>query len=113
MKLRLIFFAGIVLLLACNSKPKTPKDILPKEKMISVLVDFQLVESAILQKQNQQKDIKFYTNYYYDYILKKHHITRKEFKRSLDWYKNNMEEMDTIYQEILGRLSKLKIESKK
>ena len=113
MKLRLIFFAGIVLLLACNSKPKTPKDILPKEKMIEILVDFQLVESAVLQKQNHQQDVKFYTNYYYDYILKKHKVSRKEFKHSLDYYKNNMEEMDNIYQEILGRLSKLKVESKK
>lgn len=113
MRIKIVALLFIFSLTACHSGHKAPKGILPKEKMIEVLVDFQLTEAAVLQKQNHQQDIKFYTNYYYNYVLKKHQISRKEFKESLDWYNHNPEEMDKMYQETLGRLSKMKIETKK
>lgn len=93
--------------LGCSKEKKIPEGVLPKEKMIEVMVDFQVVEAAILQQQNHLQDVKFYTNYYYDSVLKKNGISRQEFKRSIDWYKNNMEELDKMYGEVLTRLSKL------
>lgn len=113
MKVRIFFLFAFILLTACNSKPKPPKDVLPREKMIEVLVDFQLVEAAVFQQQNYQKDVKFYTNYYYDSVLKKHKISRKQFTTSINWYKNNMQEMDDMYGEILSRLSKMQVITKK
>lgn len=106
-------FVILLVLFACSSKPKRPEGVLPKEKMIEVMVDFQLAEASILYQQNHQQNVGFYTYYYYDTILKKHGISRADFRKSIDWYKNHLEEIDDIYGEVLSRLSSMQPDAKK
>lgn len=109
------FFSILFLLVAvsCNQKEKLPPGILPEEKMIAVMVEFQLAEAAILQKQKKGEDINFYTQYYYNSILDKNKITRKEFTESVDYYKTRMDAMDELYTEVLNRLSGMQSEKDK
>ncbi|MHC1708284.1 MAG: DUF4296 domain-containing protein [Bacteroidales bacterium] len=111
---RIVFgFIMLCIFFSCSSEPKIPEGVLEKEKMIEVMVDFQITEASVLYQQNHQKDIKFYTNYYYENVLKKHGISRDDFRKSIDYYKSYPEELDNMYGEVLSRLSGLQEDKKK
>lgn len=83
-----------------------PEDLIPIEQMVDILVDFHLVEASLLNKQHVLKDIDYQTSRYYNFILKKHEINREKFNVSLDYYKQDIEKMKIIYQDIVTDLNK-------
>ncbi len=85
--------------------PMIPENLIPIEQMVDILVDFHLIEASLLNKQHQLKDIDYQTSRYYDFILKKHEITREKFNVSLDYYKQDIEKMKIIYQDIVTDLN--------
>jgi len=46
----------------------------------------------------------------FNYVWKKHHITEDDYKKSLDFYTHNPNELDSIYENVLNDLSKQKAE---
>ena len=84
--------------MAC--KQEKPADI-PPPKMELILTDLHLAEtyssmvSDSLHRVNE-KNIDSLAVYYND-ILKHHNVSKEEFKSSLEWYRNNPSELDTVY----------------
>jgi len=91
--------------------------------MIDILIDVQLIEASLIKKRGKNEDTDFYSHYYYKNIFKKFNITKDQYDLSLEYYKNNIEVFEKIYQkvndslliikkEILDNKDTLKISSK-
>ncbi|MCX6234770.1 MAG: DUF4296 domain-containing protein [Bacteroidetes bacterium] len=115
-KINIIFFFIVLLLInGCHTVHKDdflppPENLIPKDKMIDILVDIQLIESAIKADPFRKQNLDFYVNYYYDYLFKKYTIQRKDFEESLKYYQQNIEEFDKLFADVITRLSKLQSE---
>ena len=74
---------------------------LPVKTMQKVLLDINIAEAySLLEKDSLHrignKNIDSLSQYYND-IFAHYHITHAQFDQSLDWYKNNPDELDSIY----------------
>lgn len=101
-----------------------PENLISVEKMIDIIVDVQLVESSLVKKRGKNEDTDFYSKYFYENIFKKFNITKNQYDLSLEYYKNNIEVFEKIYQkvsdslliikkEVLDKKDTLKISEKK
>lgn len=101
------FFIG------CSSKKdETPPGIIPRDKMISILIDVQQAEAKIqtynLNANDSTRNIEYG---YYHSIFKKHHIKSSEFETSFKYYSKNLELLNKMYDEVITGLSKHQAES--
>lgn len=102
--LRLILFAGFILLLsACDGRPR---GVLSKSKMANVLVEMHKTDAALAEK---GLIIGRYSNKapYYKFILKKYDITQAQFDSSLVWYTKNPQRFENVYDDVLAQLTKI------
>lgn len=88
-----------------------PDDLIPRDEMVDIIVDLQLMEAILVTKQKSKaKDLDFTKYYVYNSILAKYKITRDQFERSHAYYQQDLKTMDEIYEEAITRLSKMKLE---
>ena len=83
-----------------------PNDVLSQDKMVAVLTDVHLVESAITLKFSNKDTSKVQASAYYDFIYKSHKTTKEQFAKSYDFYISHPELLNKIYDEVLIELSK-------
>jgi hypothetical protein len=110
-----LLFALILLVSCGKSTQKTitddektkSKDIIPRKEMGHVMIDVLLSESAIMNKQVQFGDARYYSIKYYNYLFAKNNITHAQFEQSLDYYTLHSEEMIKIMSEVVDSLSLL------
>ncbi len=95
--MRKIVYLGCVflLLVACER----PFNILNSDEMSLVLADIHLAEATMGSKIS-------YTDYntkraYYESIFEKHHLSRDEFDKSLDWYARHPKQFEEVYAKVL------------
>lgn len=109
MKLVLPLFILCLLSASCGNKNKIkiPKDVICQDTMVEVLTDIHLVKASqqLGMVMDTTDTAKFTT---YDYVWKKHHITKSEYEKSLDFYTHNAPILDSIYENVLNNLSKQK-----
>ncbi len=111
----LVFIFGAMLFTACTDKldeeVRPPDDLIPYDTMINVMIDFRLMDAALINEQRNGNakvyDLKYY---YYLSILNKYGITREQYKASFDYYENNLKVLDDMYAEAITRLTKMKSE---
>lgn len=83
---------SVLLIAACTVK--RPSDVLPPEKLESVLYDYHLTQSIISDmpaSERYKKDL------YFDYIYAKHGVTAAEVDSSLVYYARYPKELSEIY----------------
>jgi len=99
----LIFFTGCIF--------GTPKGIIHKADMISLLTDMHLVDSytAMLK----QDTIKQLTADLYQSVFNKYHTDSVQFRKSLEYYSRNPEEFSLMYQKVGANLDSLASEQTK
>lgn len=98
------------LLFACskNATVQIPESVLPVEKMAAVMVDVHLMEAATnLNVRNSESvggggSIPLFID-----IFKKHNITKEQYNKSYDFYTQNPEHLNKVYELILVELSKM------
>jgi hypothetical protein len=112
MNLRWLILFLLLLVLSCGGE-KLPKGILPKEKMVPMLVDQHLAEIIFAQRfavglksENTMDDL-------YLSILKKYGVDRKVFEESVYYYSKHPNQYKEIYDEVLNRLNEMDIKVKK
>jgi len=76
--------------------------ILPKDKMIQVLLDIHLTESLFQAKKsaNHKEALKLLSTEY-EKIFKKHKITSEEFYSTFNYYLKHPAEMDSVYKDLV------------
>ena len=105
--LPLLFIAG------CSSEEeKIPQEVIPRDKMIAILIDVQIAEARIQSNNlNTNDSTKQIALGYYNYIFQKHHIKSSEFKSSFKYYAERLEMLNKMYEEVITGLSKRQSES--
>jgi hypothetical protein len=113
LKTGFIFFSALLLFDCCTQKfgqeITPPEDLIPREKMVDVIVDLKLFDAAIVLEQKYKtstiNESKFYL---YNSVIQKHGITRQQFESSLYYYQQDLDVMDKIFEEVITKLNKLK-----
>ncbi|MGV3630382.1 MAG: DUF4296 domain-containing protein [Bacteroidota bacterium] len=83
-----------------------PDDLLPEQKMVSILEELMLTEQYVQMKFPQPEQFQEVAKYSGDAILKKHHVSFKQFDASMDYYASHQDEMKAIYNQVLENINK-------
>jgi hypothetical protein len=96
-----------LLLTACaaDNQQEKPAQLLPKEKMISTLVDIHIAESKVMQRNLPADSAGMLFRNYKMEIFKKAGVSSEAFEKSYQYYLNNTKEMDAIYAIVVDSLS--------
>ena len=114
MKLK-VLFALFIFITACSSesskeKIRKPSHFLKQNEMVEVSVDFRLTEAAIRQMAGYGEDTKKLSKYYYGKVLKKHHLSAKEYEENLVYYAKNPEKLHQVSSRVVARLTEIQTE---
>jgi len=96
-----------ILLLSCTSRTiyKKPKNLIDKDKMISIWTDLYIAHGAKMVKtKNLQKNIDFIPM-----VLRKYQIDSVQFSQSNFYYTSRVEEYEEMFDEVNTRLEALKM----
>lgn len=106
--------AGVLLWMSCgDSEVQVPKDLLPNDSFIEVLIDLQLREGMGSYSRQSLKEAEAESlNSEFMEILEKHEVDPEDFKKTYDFYILYPELMEGIYEQVLDSLSKLESEIK-
>jgi Domain of unknown function (DUF4296) len=83
---------------------------MPAEKMRKVLADMHMAEvySTITGRdsthKNQERNMDSLAHYYKE-ILAHYSITPEDFNKSADWYRANPDMLDSVYNDMLSRVT--------
>jgi len=107
MKLRYTYLLVLLMLSSCYKikRPEKPKHLIPKNKMVAVLVDISLMNSA---KSVNKKTIENNGIVPNEYIYKIHGIDSTIFAESNDYYAYEIKEYQGIYTKVKDSLEALK-----
>lgn len=107
------FFLALLLvaILACNGSYKQD-GVLPRKKIIPILVDIHLAEAINNQKYNISMTRDSLPEELYLSICKKYKVERSVIEKSLLYYGKHPEEYISIYNEVLDVLSELEVKAK-
>ena len=93
------------LLVSCTSNTiyEKPKDLIPKDTMISLLTDLYLASSAGgVKNKNLQVNVKYTPSVFYKY-----QIDSSRFKTSNIYYLSNIDEYEKLFQKVRDTLKNL------
>lgn len=88
-----------------------PDKLLSEDELVTILTDLQLAEGLIsyqrLQKVNVKKD---YKDSVYNLVFENYEISIQDLTSNLDYYNNDPQNMELLYEKVLSNLSKLQSE---
>lgn len=98
---------ALLLLVACK---QDKNDHLPADKMEKVLIDIQLAEvySTMAGKDSVHTELKNNDSLavFYREVLDHHGLTLEQFEKSLDWYREHPDKLDTVFVRSINTLGK-------
>lgn len=108
-------FILILLLSSCynihdGKKIPKPDDLIDRDKLVLVITDMEIAESTIREKLNLGQEIDGLQEEYYYAIFEKHDITKEQLDNSMAYYKQDLDELNDIYEEVITRLSVMESE---
>lgn len=102
-----------VILMACNEpKPEQPDYLIDEEKMVELMVDMHLVETAQNLKLMGVDSTNRRYQQYFNAIFESHEVSKVDFDSSLHYYSTKTERMNDIYDKVLEELHELESEVK-
>lgn len=104
MKKYILIIPLLGFLFSCNTGVETPENLLPKEKMITVLIDFHLREAAVQGASMNAEDEKIVKGHAIDKVLAKHGVDSASFTTSYDYYLKQVEQLNEIYDTVLDSI---------
>ncbi len=101
-------FLFSLILLACYScinTLETPENLIPKDSLISIIVDLHLADAILLNPMVQTKISDISSNKLYETVMTKHKVTRQCFTESIQYYAKEPMVLDSIYDVVIEKLS--------
>ena len=92
----------LFLLVIAACEVKRPEHILPPERMEAFLYDYHLVQSMSGEYSSSSNKEKLF----YDYVFKKHGITKEQFDTAMIWYNRYPKHLQGIYESLEKKLEK-------
>jgi hypothetical protein len=87
-----------------------PDNLIGIDKMVELLAEVEIAESALRQKQNYGNEISKLKEEYYTAIFTKYEVSKEQFDESLNYYKQDLETINMIYEQVITRLSVIESE---
>ena len=91
---------------SCAKKEKKPNGILADSTMRNLIIEFTLAEAGAELSLNKQEIPDFKSELFYESTLKKSSISRDSFIKSLNYYSENPDQLNKIYEDAITELSK-------
>lgn len=93
-------------LLSCQSEnEEMPENMIPQAEMVQILADIHTLEAQV-EGQIIYPDTALMTfNYGQEQLLKRHGVTREQFRNSYHYYVTHVKEMNKLYETIIDTLS--------
>jgi hypothetical protein len=97
----------LMLILACGKTDKNaiPPDVMNKEQMENILYDMHLAEGIVGYQSSGLDSNARKVLGYYEQIYKKNNLTKEQFIHSYDFYIQHPVMLDSIYSNIITKLS--------
>jgi Domain of unknown function (DUF4296) len=95
-----IGFVLLLFLAACSTKTKRPSDILDEQTMINVLVEVHLAEAKLNNYQAEPATRQELFREFEQRILQNAGLDSATYKKSYDYYLENLEAMNVIYMAV-------------
>ena len=99
--INLFFTICLLLILFASCQVKTPNDIIQPDKMEALLYDYHIVQAMGNDINSEQE---YHVKLYYEYVFKKHNVTKSVFDSSLVWYTRHPSNLTQIYSSLKKRL---------
>jgi hypothetical protein len=109
--IRYYIFLILPLLLACSGN-NLPEGVLPKKKMVPIIVDIHLSEAINAQRFNISMVRDSLPEDLYLSICKKYKLDRSVIEKSLHYYGKHTQDYIPIYEEVLNVLSEMDVKAK-
>jgi len=101
----LVLLTSVIFFSCSHHEEQIPSNILPKDKMIAVLVDIHLAEASSDTRNLTLPQINVAMAKRYDELFQKHGITYEQFKTSYDYYLEHADLLSDIYTEVVNELT--------
>lgn len=102
----------ICLGMACQHPKERVKktEIIPKENLVPVLAEIHLADALLQMSEVRQNYPGRDSISNYQDILKKHGYTKEMFDRTIEFYENDPDELNDLYEEVVSELTQLQSE---
>lgn len=97
---RLVYYICFCLSLVTCS-PDSSRPCIPEDKMVEILTDQYIMQSAFVQKGAPTDDL---ASYYFNNLLENHHVTEAEFDSAIVWYTAHLDVYEKLYDKVIDRL---------
>lgn len=106
------YLSILLLLFACApKKPIAPDNLLNQTQMSDIITEMHLADAiASGSKSGNVDSVNMEAVSLNAYILEKHQLTREQFMESFDFYRQNPVLMDSMYAEVITKLSSKEME---
>ncbi|MDP3463798.1 MAG: DUF4296 domain-containing protein [Bacteroidales bacterium] len=112
-----LLVAIVSLSISCkrNDTIKTPKPeiMLAENQMVQIITDISLAEASLNYKRNKGVTLTGFKEPVFSLIFEKHGITRQIIEENLNWYNQNPELMEKIYDSVMVQLNSIRDEVSK
>ncbi len=88
----------------CDNSDK--EGIVEQDKFVDLLVDIHVADALMSNKGFYDGNLKDSTKSYYNYVLKKHRVSRASFDKSMEYYSKDAESYLQIYDKVIAIISK-------
>ena len=107
---RTIVFSVFILIISCTNKQEiqVKNNLIPEEKLIPLIVDVHLFDAYMNLGMNDS--ISFDPKKINNAIFEKHGTTREKFTETINYYSQDPQQLDSLYEKILVRMSEMKAE---
>ncbi len=96
----------ILTLIACAPpKPKAPKNMLSQSQMSDILTEMHIADAIATTNYKQIDSINQAGVNYREFIYTKYQTNHQQFTESFDFYKQNPVLLDSVYAEVVTKLS--------
>lgn len=101
-----VFIIVVVFIFSCSKEVKIPEYVIPHDKMVNIIADIHILDGLFTVNNVRRKFAKDSIDYY-NAVFTNYGYTRSDFDTSINFYSNNIDEYDKIYEEVLNRLNEM------
>lgn len=100
MRCKLLYLLPAIVLFLSSCDVKIPEDVIAPPKMEQLLYDYHLVQAM----SSEYSSADYMEKLFYDYVFKKHNVTKEHFDSSMAWYNRYPKHLQKIYLSLETRL---------
>ncbi len=105
--MRLSFIIGLLLfsMAACQQEEQQPDYLWSEEKFVEVLTDVQMAEAIVRLGYNRLPDSLYLNDSIYSSAFDLNEVTKAEFDSNLNYYLDQPEQLEKMYDQVIVNLS--------